>query len=58
MMWARAKGESFEDTFNRQNIKPTQIPNSKIVEVVHSNSLEDWAKKGSFESLSIAPYWN
>ena len=50
MMWERAKGESFEDTFNRQNIKPTQIPNPKIVDVVHSNSLEDWAKKGKFES--------
>ena len=50
MMWARAKGESFEDTFNRQNIKPSQIPNPKIVEVVHANSLEDWAKKGKFES--------
>ena len=50
MTWERAKGESFEDTFNRQNIKPTQIPNAKIVEVVHSNSLEDWAKKGKFES--------
>lgn len=50
MMWERAKGESYEDTFNRQDIKPSQIPNPKIVEVVHSNSLEDWAKKGSFES--------
>ena len=50
MMWERAKGESFEDTFNRQNIKITQIPNPKIVDVVHASSLEDWAKKGSFES--------
>ena len=50
MMWERAKGESFEDTFNRQNIKITQIPNPKIVDVVHSNSLEEWAKKGKFES--------
>ncbi|NMA06800.1 MAG: hypothetical protein GX928_03675 [Ruminococcaceae bacterium] len=50
MMWERAKGESYEDTFNRQNIKITQIPNPKIVDVVHANSLEDWAKKGKFES--------
>lgn len=50
MMWERAKGESYEDTFNRQNIKITQIPNPKIVDVVHASSLEDWAKKGSFES--------
>lgn len=50
MMWERAKGESFEDTFNRQNIKPAQIPNPKIVDVVHANSLEDWAKTGKFES--------
>ena len=51
MMWERAKGESYEDTFNRQNIKITQIPNPKIVDVVHASSLEDWAKKGKFESL-------
>ena len=50
MMWERAKGESYEDTFNRQNIKITQIPNPKIVDVVHASSLEDWAKKGKFES--------
>jgi len=51
MMWERAKGESYEDTFNRQNIKITQIPNPKIVDVVHASSLENWAKKGKFESL-------
>jgi len=50
-MWERAKGESYEDTFNRQNIKITQIPNPKIVDVVHASSLENWAKKGKFESL-------
>ena len=51
MMWERAKGESYEDTFNRQNIKISQIPNPKIVDVVHASSLENWAKKGKFKSL-------
>ena len=51
MLWTKYEGETYEDVFKRQDIKPSQIPNSKLIEVVHSNSLENWAKFGKFESL-------
>ncbi len=51
MMWERYEGESFEDTFLRQEIKPQQIPNKKLIDVVHANSLENWAKYQTFDSL-------
>ena len=51
MMWERCEGESYEDTFLRQEIKPQQIPNSKLIDVVHANSLENWAKYQTFDTL-------
>ena len=51
MMWERYEGESYEDTFLRQEIKPQQIPNSKLIDVVHANSLENWAKYQTFDTL-------
>ena len=51
MLWTKYEGETYEDVFKRQDIKPSHIPNSKLIEVVHSNSLENWAKFGKFESL-------
>lgn len=51
MMWEQYGSETFEDTFMRQDIKPHEIPTSLIVDVVHANGLEGWAKLNKFESL-------
>jgi len=51
MGWEKAKGETYEDVFLRQEIKPELIPPTKLIEVVLSRSLENWATKGRFQSL-------
>ncbi len=51
MLWEKFEGESYEDVFKRQDLKPSQIPDSTLIDVVHANSLENWAKQGKFESL-------
>lgn len=51
MLWEKFEGESYEDVFMRQDLKPSQIPDSTLIDVVHANSLENWAKQGKFESL-------
>lgn len=51
MLWEKFEGETYEDVFKRQDLKPSQIPDSTLIDVVHANSLENWAKQGKFESL-------
>ena len=51
MMWEKGVDESYEDVILRKGIKVDKIPNAQLVEVVHANSLEKWAKFKSFESL-------
>src|SRR5690554_2040273 len=52
MMWEQYEGETFEDTFLRQEIKPHELPTSLIIDVVHANGLEGWAKLNTFKSLT------
>lgn len=52
MMWEQYEGETFEDTFMRQDIKAYEIPPRILIDVVHADGVEGWAKLNSFKSLS------
>ena len=51
MMWEQYEGETFEDTFMRQDIKAYEIPPRILIDVVHADGVEGWAKLNSFKSL-------
>jgi len=51
MMWEQYDGETHEDTFLRQEIKAHELPPTILVDVVHANGLEGWAKSTSFKSM-------
>ena len=51
MFWEKFEGESDKDVFMRQDIKLEQIPHKRLVDVAHAESLECWAKQGTFSSL-------
>lgn len=52
MMWEQYEGETFEDTFMRQDIRPHELPPKILIDVVHADGVEGWAKLNSFKSLS------
>lgn len=51
MMWERGEGEDYKDVVLRKDIKPQQIPDKRLIDVIHANSLENWAKKQKHETL-------
>ena len=51
MMWEQYDGETYEDTFNRQEIKAHELPPKILIDVVYENGLEGWAKSTSFKSM-------
>lgn len=52
MMWEQYEGETFEDTFMRQDIKAYELPPRILIDVVHADGVEGWAKLNSFKSLT------
>ena len=51
MLWQSYKGEDFESTFLRQDIKAHQLPAAILIDVVYDNGLEGWAKTTRFETI-------
>lgn len=52
MMWEQYEGESYEDTFLRKEIKAHEVPPQLLIDVVHADGLEGWAKLNTFKSLT------
>ena len=46
-MWEQYQDETYEDTFLRQEIKAQELPPLILIDVVHADGVEGWAKKQS-----------
>lgn len=51
-MWEQYQDETYEDTFLRQEIKAQELPPLILIDVVHADGVEGWAKKTKLNSLS------
>jgi len=51
MMWDKSEHETYEQLIFRKEIKVENIPHHKLIDVVHSRSLENWAKLQDFETV-------
>lgn len=52
MMWEHYEGEDYEATFMRQEIRAQDLPLQILIDVLHADGVEGWAKKTKLNSLS------